>query len=649
MKLEYLKLKNFRQYYGEQTIRFACDSPRHVTVIRGINGAGKTSLFTALNWCLYGEGTDEMGEFVSKRALAEQTGIVDTGVELCFRHENVRYVAERKRTGFLFEQVVKAKSDETFSLSEIGTDGQFKSIGNPDWKIGSILPADVRAYFFFDGEKIDNFARPGHEDEVQKAVRTVLKIEAIECAKTHLENVARDYRSELKKHTKEGKLQELIDQREKKQTDRDKLSRTLEEQQQEIEAARNHRKDMDTKLNEIESSRQLSEERKQIEKEVNELQQEENQHWLDIRDIANRGFVSLSKPVLDRAKEILEEKRHRGEIPSRIRETFLNDLLAEMQCICGRSIQDGSEEHQNILKQLNQSISSTLEDIVLNTAYDLKHLTQQVVNIPGDLKALMDKRRELNDEIESRDGRLAEISEQLKDFDAEEVSNLEKSRQQLQDKITDLEAKINQMKGRIEQMEKEIAKSDEEIKREHASEEKARHLQNCLTLATDSAKTAGEIYNRFADDMRKTIESEAQSIFQQLIWKESHFRHIHLSADYRLDVIDRYDMAARPEMSAGERQVLSLAFIAGMAKVAKEEETFPLVMDTPFGRLSRDHREKIAEHLPEIADQLILFVTDEELRDHDQARVNLEPKIGAEYQLIFDQHNSSTRIEPVER
>ena len=434
MKLEYLKLNNFRQYYGEQTIRFAYDSPRHVTVIRGINGAGKTSLFTALNWCLYGESTNEMGEFVSKRAVTEDTGIVETYVELGFRHEDVQYVARRKREGFLFEQAIRAESKETFLLSQIGTDGQFKSIENPNWKIGSILPADVRTYFFFDGEKIDNFARPGHEDEVQKAVRTVLKIEAIERAKTHLEKVARDYRSELKKYTKEGKLQELIDQREKKQADRDKLSRTLEEQQQEIVAAKNHKKDMDIQLDKIESSQQLRKERERIEEKVKELQQQENQHWLDIRHIANRGFVALAKPALDNAKEILEEKRHRGEIPSGIRETFLNDLLAEMQCICGRSIQDGSEEHQNILKQLNQSISSALEDTVLNTASDLSHLTQQVINIPGDLKVLRDKIRELDTEIESQDGRLAEISKQLKDFDVEEVRNLEKSRQQQQDK-----------------------------------------------------------------------------------------------------------------------------------------------------------------------------------------------------------------------
>ena len=215
----------------------------------------------------------------------------------------------------------------------------------------------------------------------------------------------RDYRSELKKHTKEGRLQESIDRREKKQAERDKLSRTLKEQQQEIAAAKSHKEDMDIQLNEIESSRQLSKERKQIEEEVNELKRQEKQLWLGIRDIANRGFVSLAKPTIDNAREILEEKRQRGEIPPGIRETFLNDLLADMHCVCGRSIQDGSEEHQNILKRLNESISSTLEITVLDTASDLNHLSQQVKDIRTDLKSLMDERRELNSEIESRDGR----------------------------------------------------------------------------------------------------------------------------------------------------------------------------------------------------------------------------------------------------
>jgi DNA sulfur modification protein DndD len=116
-----------------------------------------------------------------------------------------------------------------------------------------------------------------------------------------------------------------------------------------------------------------------------------------------------------------------------------------------------------------------------------------------------------------------------------------------------------------------------------------------------------------------------------------------LGSDFNLEVIDRYGQQARPELSAGERQVLSLSFITAMAQVSEEEA--PLVMDTPFGRLSSHHRNSIAEKLPQLTSQLVLFVTDEELRD--EARRNLEPRIGAEYRLDFDRDTSCTSIEEV--
>ncbi len=149
------------------------------------------------------------------------------------------------------------------------------------------------------------------------------------------------------------------------------------------------------------------------------------------------------------------------------------------------------------------------------------------------------------------------------------------------------------------------------------------------------------MYQTFADDMREKIKIKTKEIFRSLVWKESHFQDIELGSDYNLEVIDRYGLPARPELSAGERQVLSLSFITAMSRVSEEEA--PLVMDTPFGRLSSQHRNSITEYLPKLADQLVLFVTDEELRD--QARENLVPRIGAEYNLLFDPRFSCTTIE----
>src|SRR5579859_6271138 len=102
MKFERITLENFRQYFGRQRLEFARDKQRKVTVIHGINGTGKTSLFLALNWCLYGsEYVNNGGELISKEAISRvnTSDFIDMSVELSFLHEGERYIVKRVRRG----------------------------------------------------------------------------------------------------------------------------------------------------------------------------------------------------------------------------------------------------------------------------------------------------------------------------------------------------------------------------------------------------------------------------------------------------------------------------------------------------------------------------------------------------------------------
>jgi DNA sulfur modification protein DndD len=104
--------------------------------------------------------------------------------------------------------------------------------------------------------------------------------------------------------------------------------------------------------------------------------------------------------------------------------------------------------------------------------------------------------------------------------------------------------------------------------------------------------------------------------------------------------LDQFNEPARPDLSAGEREVLSLAFITSIAKSANKEA--PFIIDTPFGRISKRPRKSIAQVIPEMVTQLILFVTDTELtQESEEIFMSKSNKI---WTIRFNQKTSISSI-----
>ena len=97
MLLRSLKLKDFRQFKGEQCVTFSTDPVRNVTVIMGENGSGKTTLAQAFTWCLYGD-TDFDDKVMLCKATA-QAMLPNTEetvrVELALMHNGIDYLCLR--------------------------------------------------------------------------------------------------------------------------------------------------------------------------------------------------------------------------------------------------------------------------------------------------------------------------------------------------------------------------------------------------------------------------------------------------------------------------------------------------------------------------------------------------------------------------
>jgi DNA sulfur modification protein DndD len=649
MLLDRIIVENFRQYFGRNRIDFAREQKHRVTVIHGVNGAGKTSLFLAINWCLYGKSVDNVkivdnvGELMSKEALS-QAAIGDrliASVELSFFHSGDRYLARRALRGSKHvDGTLLLDNGEYFTLMRTRPDGQAENVPNPIGTINAILPSNVRTYFLFDGEKIDNFAKPEAAKDVKDAIYLVLKLEILERSRRHLDSAAQDYRRELKK-VSSGELRTLIEREEQALAEQQRDESRKSELLKEIESARRKIVEIDQRLRETQNARDLQEQRDAIEQNLRQLHTEQEGIISRVRDLVTSAYFAIAQPAVDEALRILDEKRERGEIPSNIRQQFVQDLLAQMRCICGRPITDGSAEHQNLLNLIKKSLPGSLENDVLDTAGALRPFGERIERQRADLYTAMKRRTELVDAIKRLEAELSDIRRQLQGSPHEEISRLEKQRQGFLADTDSANLEIGAIDERNKKLTKELAQLRKDIEKARTEEKREQLLNTKLRLAQQSADAIGDIYQSFADDMRLRIEAKTKEIFKLLAWKGDHFEDVRLSPDYNLEVIDRYGLPARPELSAGERQILSLSFITAMSRISEEEA--PLVMDTPFGRLSSQHRNSITRHLPDLAEQLVLFVTDEELRD--EARQNLESRIGAEYRLCFDPQSSCTTIE----
>jgi DNA sulfur modification protein DndD len=649
MKFERIVLENFRQYYGSEKLTFSKDPQKPVTVIHGANGAGKTSFFLALNWCLYDRSSenttviDNVGELISKEAIvrASPGDLVKTKVEVKFTHNGDHYYVSRSLEGIRLAnsyQLGNIRPD--FIMQRTSYDGEAVTIKNPIGVMNSILPVNVREYFLFDGEKIDNFAKPEAAAQVKAAIYLVLKLELLERGRRHLDVAAKEYRELIKQEAK-GELSSLMDQEINLVEELRINDNAKSQKEDERKRAKEKISEIDIELVNTQQARELQKTRERVTQELQESQKEREKVINTLAGLASEGYLVKLKPAIDKALAVLNDKRSRGEIPSSVRQQFVQDLIDQMQCICGRSFTEDSPEHQKLLSLLHRSISSKLEDDILNTALLLHGFEERARVLQDDIEAGKQKHAQLRSHIRGLEDQQDDISRQLKDSPLEEISGLETKRKNFEGDIESSNLAIGSLEERIRIGNQHLQELRNKISNVKKIADRERFLIKKLELAEKASDALKDTHQKFADDMRQKIEAKTKEIFQKLAWKEGHFRDVKLGPDFNLEVLDRYGLPARPELSAGERQVLSLSFIAAMSRISEEEA--PLVMDTPFGRLSSQHRESITLHLPELASQLVLFVTDEELRD--QAKANLAGKIGAEYKLEFDDLTSCTKIE----
>ena len=365
-------LDNFRQFKGRQEIIFAqgdnTAKSRCITVLYGENGRGKTGIYRALMFGLYGDSMLSQDEqtrstelnLVNRHLLEERPEeSVKATVELEFSHNEYSYhicrelFGMKKRNGGITEQAGEAL------LRVQNPDGNTSSYHEPQdirQQINSVLDYRVREYFLFDGEKIERLTRANLEQrkEVSAGIRNLLNIDDLEKSIRAASKLCRTLDQDIKKKSS-GELQQVIQTINEKEDFLNSTQENIDSTVNELKRLQREKRDIDEKLKQYQEIRGFVEERKKIELQRDELNSKLDAMEVDCRKKTLQVSFGIIEPTLMAVFENIDDKREKGDIPPVLRSDLIQKLLETHTCICGRELKEGTHPFQKILEWMSNT------------------------------------------------------------------------------------------------------------------------------------------------------------------------------------------------------------------------------------------------------------------------------------------------------
>lgn len=175
-----------------------------------------------------------------------------------------------------------------------------------------------------------------------------------------------------------------------------------------------------------------------------------------------------------------------------------------------------------------------------------------------------------------------------------------------------------------------------------AVSDKNRQAMELMAYAEAIREWLEETYREKELTIREDLETKVNEIFERMY--HGH-RRVAINAKYHVELLTT---VADKEIAAGESEgsnrVKNFAFIAGLVALAKgkivtdssenginlSSEPYPLVMDAPFSNADETHTANISKVLPEIAEQVIMFVMQ---KDWNYAEPVMSDHVGQRYHL----------------
>lgn len=655
MLLTSLKIKDFRQFKGEQSIEFAVDKDKNVTIIMGGNGSGKTTLAQVFTWCLYGK-TDFDDPILLCKATSQSMLPGDTEsvcAELKLTHAGTNYtVSSRQNYKKNHNGSVQSVGQRQFAISYKGEDGQQEFIPSlqSELRMKEILPGELSKYFFFDGERIGSMSkdlRRGKGREFSEAVKSLLGLSAFTAALSHLKgqgnarSVIRNYDDKYDS-TSDQRIAEYTNKLAALNSDIERIDIRLIDIDNEEEIAIEKISSLNQSIRDNEDSQTLSERRaKLIQRRQTLINRRAGQTSELLSKFNKNAPAYFSKELIHDSLRLLSEINILDKGIPDIHERTIDHIIENGRCICGAEVCDGNPAFFNLNKLRDYIPPKSLGQLIESFRQSCETSVKSVSSFFTDVERTYAEILSFDADYSDNENEIVDITNKLSGMKD----------------VGQLQAELTRYENQVRKLREERSRLDSEKGAKEADRSRTEAGRDELTLKDKNNRRINvyKAYAQYCHDFlsseyskeEKRVRDELGDTINDLFRKiYNGGLSINLDEKYNVQVIvsDHEGYTDDIETSTAQSISIIFAFIAGVIKMARKSqkadsgmlvsEPYPLVMDAPLSNFDKSRIKTVCDVLPNVAEQVIIFIKD---TDGDIAQKYLIDKIGSSAE--FDKKN----------
>ena len=626
MRLTHLVISNIGPYRERQTIDLQTDTSATGYAFFAENGRGKTTIYNAMRWCLFGEVRDRAKTVGGKKIEGSIRPMVGDGKILmnatAYEKDDpqemaVILFAEGKRGKIMISRTAKsskkfARSDDEMTVIQNVQSGEEKIVSGSKAQeaIESFFPRELERFFFIDGEALEEYTEMMQESSLeglQDEVNAVLGIPALLRGTEDLTKMSQSVKSKINKTSKAVKSStkardEVIIQKRKLQAamssvnDKEKQLQTVVKKLDETMEQMNSHQELAPLIEKVKSlDTMIKLKQVNLKEAANDKVNESRVAWKVL--LWKRASALHEKHSKEHELAIEKERTIRATEEDIIR---IANGLQEVTGICDKCHQPlpDIEAYKNKLQTELDNRKVILSQLKSSTVHSPKDLIIKL----GDFEKLKPQ-QDASERITKSEKKWKRLSNDLE--------NLREERNNLNSKVSE-EAKLNvaelaESKGRQEAL---ISRRVQELRvlREQARVEELelKRLERLSGIVSEDKEgyelntTIGKLIvaikdtiSSYREKARIEVEKISSEVFVKLINAPDVYSGIKVDKDFKTQIRTSSGGLLR-NPSTGQVSMMTISVIDALRKVSGINA--PVFLDTPGRSLDETHKKELLKY-----------------------------------------------------